>query len=403
MPEQPIESTDAQLAYVQANPLPFLQEMERLQNQIAKLEQEAQARQASTIVTPPSTSSPSSSLSPEFLTSIVAAVTAAMSKNLSTDKPAKSEKLPDIAEYDGNMDNLDSWEQSLIQRMHVNHDRYPTENEKITYAESRLTIGKKAHNLMNRYRKDSLCALTSLKDWRMKLRQACGNRFEEEDARTYLRDTLKQGTLSFEEYYNLFTQKKERSGMEDASLIDAMRSNVNYATQAAAISWRKTDGSRPVTFDDHVQMWSDTDWDLRQLKHRHSRTTPAANASNSPTTRRGNAPATTSTSNTTTRITPAVTTPAAPVAAAGGDPMDLSSAMAAVRGHKLTDPGVRKICDDWKLCFYCRRQHPGTIGDCPNRKTTAVRSLVLYEGSSNAQSTPISTSQISKVQEVEKA
>ena len=109
-----------------------------------------------------------------------------------------------------------------------------------------------AYNLINRYRKDVLCALTSLKDWRMKLRQACCNRFEEEDARTYLRETLKQGTLSFEEYYNLFTQKKERSGMEDASLIDAMRSNVNYATQAAAISWRKTDGSRPVTFDDHV-------------------------------------------------------------------------------------------------------------------------------------------------------
>lgn len=37
------------------------------------------------------------------------------------------------------------------------------------------------------------------------------NRFEEdEDARIYLRNTLKQGSMSFEEY-NLFAQKKEKS------------------------------------------------------------------------------------------------------------------------------------------------------------------------------------------------
>lgn len=37
------------------------------------------------------------------------------------------------------------------------------------------------------------------------------NRFEEdEDARIYLRNTLKQGSMSFEEY-NLFAQKKENS------------------------------------------------------------------------------------------------------------------------------------------------------------------------------------------------
>lgn len=326
--------------------------------QIAQLQQELQTLQAPPTVTPPSTTSPFA-LSPEFLQSIVTAVTAAMPRQTTETKPSKSEKLPELGEYDGNMDTLDAWEQGLIRRMHANHDRYPTEIEKITYAESRLTIGKKAHNLMNRYRKDGPCTLTELKDWRKKLRQAWGNRFEEEDARTYLRDTLKQGTMSFEEYYNLFTQE-ERSGMEDASLIDAMRSNVGYATQAAAISWRKEDGTKPVTFDDHVQMWADTDWDLRQLKHRHPRSTPAITVSNNASTcRRGNASVTTNSTTTTTQFPPPANTARTPsstsataapaTASPAGDPMDLSSAIAAVRGLKLTEPGVRRICELWKL------------------------------------------------------
>ena len=38
-----------------------------------------------------------------------------------------SEKLPDIAEYEGDQDKLDAWEQSLKQRMYLNHDRYPSD------------------------------------------------------------------------------------------------------------------------------------------------------------------------------------------------------------------------------------------------------------------------------------
>lgn len=42
--------------------------------------------------------------------------------------------------------------------------------------------------------------------------------------------------MSFDEYYNLFSQKKKHSHIEDASLIDVMKTNVNYSVQAAAIS-----------------------------------------------------------------------------------------------------------------------------------------------------------------------
>ena len=101
------------------------------------------------------------------------------------------QNLPDVPGHDGDMEKLDAWEQQLTQRMQVNHDRYPSDAHKIAYAESRLTIGKKAHNLINRYRSEGLCILLTFADWRAKLRDCCGNRFEEEDARIYLRDTLK--------------------------------------------------------------------------------------------------------------------------------------------------------------------------------------------------------------------
>ena len=42
----------------------------------------------------------------------------------------RSEKLPDTAEYDEDRDRLNAWEQSLRQRLNMNHDRYLTDCEK---------------------------------------------------------------------------------------------------------------------------------------------------------------------------------------------------------------------------------------------------------------------------------
>ena len=67
----------------------------------------------------------------------------------------RSEKLPDIPEYDGDTVKLDLREDLLIQH------RYPNHAHKITYAESCLTISKRAHNLKNRYRKDGLSTIST--------------------------------------------------------------------------------------------------------------------------------------------------------------------------------------------------------------------------------------------------
>lgn len=291
-----------------------------------------------------------------------------------------SEKLPDIAEYDGDREKLDAWEQSLIQRMHANHDRYPTDTSKIAYAESRLTIGKRAHTLMSPYRIDGLCTLTLFPEWRSILRHNCGNPHEAEDARQYLRD-LKQGDRTFNEYYLLFCAKKDRSRMDDASLVDCLTRGVNYATQVTALSWRTNSNTKPVTFSEYVQAFTEIDESIQRLQHLHPRSAGSSQPANK--TKSSAIPFHSSSNSKATPIASA-----APVTAVTStvieDPMDLSSAIIAVQGKPLATPGVKGICNKWKLCYYCKQYHPGKIAkECPNKKKpTHIRAADMEDLSS---------------------
>ena len=149
----------------------------------------------------------------------------------------------------------------------MNHDQYLTDCEKIAYAESQLIIEKKAHNLMSQYQVKGLCTLLSFEEYLQELRRLCGNPFKAEDAHTYLCDTHKQDSMSFAKYYHLFSQKKEHSWMNNASLIDCLKRNVNYITQLTAFSWWGSDGKWPSTFYEYVQAFTETDEELQQLKH----------------------------------------------------------------------------------------------------------------------------------------
>ena len=151
--------------------------------------------------------------------------------------------------------------------MHVNHDQYPTDAAKIAYAESRLTIGKRASILMMPYRKDGICTISTFTEYRRILRHVCGNPFEAEDARTYLQDTLKQGSMSFVKYYQLFCQKKNHSDMKEALLIDSFKHNVTYAVQQQLISYRNPDGIKLTIFQDHINAYLDIDDGIQQLHH----------------------------------------------------------------------------------------------------------------------------------------
>ncbi|KAI4103836.1 MAG: hypothetical protein L6R37_003640, partial [Teloschistes peruensis] len=243
--------------------------------------------------------------------------------------------LPDIPECDGERDRLDAWEQSLIQKMTANDDCFPKENNKIAYAESRLAFGKKANSLMRQYRSDGICTLATLADWRQKLRALCGNPFEEEDARTYLRDELKQGTMPFHEYYHKFCQKKERSRMEGPSLLDCLKRNVNYAVQAAAFTWRDIHGRSPVTFQDHVEAFSDVDAKIAQLKHGQPRSASTAGATNPPRPKPSLSQSVPLSGSKSAPVVPVVAVTPVPSDIPVGDPMDLSSAITAVQGKPL--------------------------------------------------------------------
>ena len=95
----------------------------------------------------------------------------------------------------------------------------------------------------------------------------CDNPFEAEDARMYLQNTLKQGSMSFVKYYQMFCQKKDCSDMKEALLINCFKRNVTYAVQQQLISYRNSDGTKPITFQDYINTYLNIDNRIQQLCH----------------------------------------------------------------------------------------------------------------------------------------
>ena len=153
--------------------------------------------------------------------------------------------------------------------------------------------------------------------------------------------------------------------MKEASLIDCFKRNVTYAVQQQLISYRNPDGTKPTTFQDHINAYLDIDDGIQQLRHWQPKftTTPMASGKLK-SSQSSSAPV----------LKPATTVPVVSVtpavAAVAGDPMDLNSAMAVISGKSLSVPGVRDICNKWNLCFYCKKKHPGkNAKECPNKKS----------------------------------
>ena len=151
--------------------------------------------------------------------------------------------------------------------MHVNHNQYFTDATKIAYAESQLTIDKRASILMMPYWKDGICTIFTFTEYWWILYHVCDNPFEAEDTHMYLQNTLKQGSMSFVKYYQLFCQKKNCSGMKEALLIDCFKCNVTYTVQQQLISYRNPNGTKSITFQDHINTYLDIDNRIQQLHH----------------------------------------------------------------------------------------------------------------------------------------
>ncbi len=292
---------------------------------------------------------------------------------------SKFEKLFDISEYERNKDQLNAWEQSLIQRMNMNDDHYFSYRVKIVYVESRLIIDKKTHNLMNQYWVNDLCIISIFADWWHKLHHYCNNSFKTEDARLYLCETLKQGTNSFVNYYNLFYQKKECSLMKDFSLIDCLKRNVNYFIQVIVFSWRNSDETRSFIFHQWVQAFSDIDEEFQQLKHRQSHfvfiivsfikvKSISASISNSLS------------SKIIISVTVVSTVFSSFSLSSFDESMNLNFVIVIVQDKILIVSEIKKICNKWKLCYYCKLQHSSKIAkECSNKKLFTLHIMNIYD------------------------
>ena len=127
-------------------------------------------------------------------------------------------------------------------------------------------------------------------------------------------------------------------------------------------------------------MYSEIDRQLRKIKYRLPRqtNTPSTSGSNFRSNTR-KPPVHAATANTT--VAPAVFTPAV-VPVSSGNPMDLSSTIAAVKGKKTSELGVRDICNRFDLCYYCKLQYPGKKArECPNKriKENQLRSSTITD------------------------
>ncbi len=87
---------------------------------------------------------------------------------------------------------------------------------------------------MNRYQKDEFGTISIFVEWKAKFCEYCRNWFEEENGCTYLQNTLKKGNISFQEYFKLYSQKKNKFQIKWISLIEVMKENVNYFAQSSA-------------------------------------------------------------------------------------------------------------------------------------------------------------------------
>ncbi len=291
---------------------------------------------------------------------------------------SRFKKLLDISEYEKNKDQLNAWEQSLIQRMNVNDNRYFSHQVKIIYVESWLIIDKKTHNLMSQYWVNDLCIIFIFADWWHKLCHYYDNSFKAEDAHLYLREILKQDMNSFADYYNLFYQKKEHSLMKDFLLIDCLKRNVNYFIQVIIFFWWNLDETRSFIFHQWVQAFSNIDEELQQLKHRQSHfifiiisfikvKSISALTSNFWD------------SKIIIFVTVILTVSSSLSLSLLDESMNLSFVIVIIQDKTLTVSEIKKICNKWKLCYYCKLQHLSKIiKECSNKKLFTLHIMNVY-------------------------
>jgi hypothetical protein len=163
--------------------------------------------------------------------------------------------------------------------------------------------------------------------------------------------------------------------MKNASLIDVMKFNVSYFTQLVALMYRVSESNqRSITFDEHVIMWLKTDRELRQIRHVVLNKFFAFNVVSSRKEQIFQVFLI-------KKFSIFLASTSVFVTMLIENFMNLSSIMTTVKDQSLKTNEVRKICENWKLCFYCKQQHSSkSIIDCLNKKSfsTYLRAAKIF-------------------------
>ncbi len=184
---------------------------------------------------------------------------------------------------------------------------------------------------------------------------------------------------NFVNYYNLFYQKKEHSLMKDFSLIDCLKRNVNYFTQVVVFFWRNLNETRSFIFHQWVQAFSDIDKEFQQLKHHQSCfvfiiilfikvKSIFASISNSLNLK------------IIIFVTVILTISSSLSLSFLNESMNLSFVIVIVQDKTLIISKIKKICNKWKLCYYCKLQHLSKIiKECSNKKFFTLHIMNVYD------------------------
>ncbi len=184
---------------------------------------------------------------------------------------------------------------------------------------------------------------------------------------------------NFVNYYNLFYQKKECSLMKDFSLTDCLKRNVNYFTQVIIFFWRNLDEIQSFIFHQWVQAFFDINEEFQQLKHHQSYfifviisfvkvKNIFVSINNSLSFK------------IITFVTVVWTVSSSLFLSSFNESMNLSFIIVIIQDKTLIISEIKKICNKWKLCYYCKLQHSSKIvKECSNKKLFTLCIINVYD------------------------
>ncbi len=166
--------------------------------------------------------------------------------------------------------------------------------------------------------------------------------------------------------------------MKDFSLIDCLKCNVNYFTQVIAFFWQNLDEIWLFIFHQWIQAFSDIDEELQQLKHHQSHfifiiisfikvKSISALTSNFLS------------SKIIISVTVVLTISLFLSFSFLDESMNLSFVIIIIQDKTLIISEIKKICNKWKLCYYCKLQHSSKIAkECSNKKFFTLYIMNIY-------------------------